>query len=377
MKIIADSDIPFIEDAFKEFGDIITVPGIEINNNLIKDASILIVRSITRVNEDLLKNTRIKFVGTTSPDTDHIDTHYLSENFIGFANAPGSNAESVAEYVISAVLALIDNKNIPFNEYTIGVIGVGKVGSRVLEKCTTLGIRCLLNDPFKERQTQSYIYLTLDEVLKKSDIITLHVPFTTTEPDQTHHLVNAEFLNKMKDGALFINTSNSNVINEEQFCRTAPGKLKGVAIDTWETDPHINLELLKITNIATPHIAGCSYISNVIGTGMIHAAACAYFFKEPSWDFDRVIEQLPCKTIQISNTKNPIPEAIAKTYLIFDDDKMFRSISTINQSEQGQYFNNLRKNYPGRNSFSLCKIKSDDLTLDTVEWLAQLGFRIW
>ena len=377
MKIVADSEIPFIEDAFKEFGDVITVSGHKIKNDLIKEASILIVRTTTRVNEELLKDTGIKFVGSATVSTDHIDTNYLSENFIGFANAPGSNAEAVAEYVISAVIALINTDKKSFNEYTMGIIGVGNVGSQVIEKCTALGIRCLLNDPPKERLTQSYVYLPLDEVLKKSDIITLHVPFTTEGPDYTSNLVNTEFLNKMKDGALFINTSSAKVINEEEFLTVAPGKLKGIVIDVWETEPEINPELLKIANISTPHIAGSSYISSIRGTGMIYDAACAFFFKESKWDIDSIIERQKYKTIQISDTQNPVSEAISKAYPILEDDKMLRGIINIEPSKQGQYFNNLQKNYSRKDSFSLCKIKSDDLTLDKVEWLAQLGFRFW
>jgi erythronate-4-phosphate dehydrogenase len=377
MKIIADLDIPYIEDAFKEFGDVITVPGHEISNDLIKDASILIIKENTLVNEELLKDTVIKFIGSATVNTDHVDIDYLSNNFIGFASAPGSNAESVAEYVISAVIALTNANKKPFNEYTMGIIGVGNVGSRVLEKCTTLGIRCIINDPPKEKITQSYFYLPLDEVLEKSDIITLHVPFTEEEPDQTYNLVNSEFLKKMKDGALFINTSSAKVINEEEFLRVAPDKLNGIALDVWETEPEINLELLKIANIATPHIAGSSYISTVIGTGMVHSAACAFFFKEPEWDLDRIIEQLKCKTIQISNTQDPVSEIISKAYPILEDDKILRDIINIEKSEQRKFFDNLRNTYSRRDSFSLCKIKSDDLTLSTVEWLAKLGFRIW
>ncbi|MFW6221718.1 MAG: NAD(P)-dependent oxidoreductase, partial [Fibrobacterota bacterium] len=189
MVVIADSSIPFVEEAFADFGEVRTMPGRDITSQQLKEATILLVRSITTVDKNLLEGTGVKFVATATIGTDHIDTAYLAENNIGFAYAPGSNAESVAEYITAALFELTQARGRKLNELALGIVGCGNIGSRVFRHAQALGMHCLLNDPPKKRISGSISYLPLEKVLRESDIVSLHVPLNMHGSDATYHMV--------------------------------------------------------------------------------------------------------------------------------------------------------------------------------------------
>lgn len=206
MKIIADENIPFVAECFSSIGDVEPVLGREITLSLVGDADILLVRSITKVNSDLLAGSKVRFVGTATIGFDHIDVEYLKKNNIGFASAPGSNANSAAEYVIAAILEIGQKHKINLEGKSIGIIGVGNVGSRVAKKCAALGMKVYLNDPPLQRQTSDAKYLPI-EGLFDCDFITLHTPLTSEGIDKTFHLANDTFFKSLKTESVFINTS--------------------------------------------------------------------------------------------------------------------------------------------------------------------------
>ena len=376
MKVVADADIPYVKEAFICFGRVVTTPAEEITNKLLKDASILLVRSTTKVDGELLDGTAVKFVATATSGTDHIDTTYLKNERIGFASAPGSNADSVAEYVVSALLHLANEKKRKLADCTIGIIGVGNVGSKVLDRVAALGMRYLLNDPPKKLMTNNSVYLSLDEILSESDMVTLHVPLTMEGPDSTYHMVDREFIDGMKDGAFLINTSRGKVIEEEQFCECAPDKLSGIVIDVWETEPAVNSELLEIADIATPHIAGYSYDGKIKGTRMIYDSACAFFFKDKVWNENEIIKKLSGDKIDIIKSKNPVLSAVQKAYSIAEDDIELRKIIKLEYNKKADYFEKLRKNYPKRLEFSHYKIKTGKISDNDKDILVKLGFNL-
>ena len=376
MKVVADTDIPYVKEAFVEFGRVVAVPALKITKELCKDASILLVRSATKVEGELLEGTTVKFVATATTGTDHIDTVYLEKENIGFANAPGSNANSVAEYIVSALLHHADEKQYNLGDCSIGIIGVGNVGSKVLNKVQTLGMHCLLNDPPKKRVTDGSIYLPLDDVLRESDIITLHVPLIMEGPDSTYHMVDRDFITKMKDGALLINTSRGKVVDEEQLCEIAKDTLSGIVIDVWENEPNINNNLLELADIATPHIAGYSCDGKIKGTGMIHESACAFFFKDKLWDENAIVEKLSGGNIDIIKSKNPVFNAVQKAYSITEDDKLFRKILELEYNKKADYFDTIRKSYPKRLEFSHFKIKAEGISNSDKNILSNLGFNL-
>ena len=197
MKIVADANIPFVQECFSSIGEVQVIDGREITPDIVSDADILLVRSITPVGADLLGNSKVRFVATATIGFDHIDIDFLQQNNIGFASAPGSNANSAAEYVIAGLLEAAQNCEINLEGKSIGVIGVGNVGSRVAKKCAALGMRIYLNDPPLQRQTGDVKYLELKE-LYDCDFITIHTPLTFEGVDKTHHLANEKFFKSIK-----------------------------------------------------------------------------------------------------------------------------------------------------------------------------------
>ncbi|MFH1613417.1 MAG: 4-phosphoerythronate dehydrogenase [bacterium] len=380
MFIVADENIPYVKEAFKNIGEIHLLSGRKISSNILNKADILLVRSITKVNKDLLDKTSVKFVGTATIGTDHIDTEYLSKQNIAFASAPGSNANSVAEYFLSALMALSKKFQIDLSTKTVGIIGIGNVGSKVIEKAKALGMQILQNDPPLFRKTKNPYFLPLDEIFK-ADIITLHVPLIMEGIDKTYHLVNDLFLSKMKKGSILINTCRGKVIEEESLLNALKTKhLKGVVLDVWNNEPKINLELLNLVDIGTPHIAGYSLDGKVKGTEMLYNAVCDYFQIPKQWNPWLTLPSQNIQKITIENTLKThfeiIQEVILKAYNILEDDQNLRKISEYSLEKQGEYFDNLRKKYPIRREFKNINIHFQNDFLRVKNILGKLEFKI-
>ncbi len=373
MKVVADTEIPFVKEAFSEFGYVLTVPGREISKEMLEDVSILIIRSVTKVNKDLLEGTPVKFVGTTTSGIDHVDTEYLAENSIGFASAPGSNAQSVAEYVISSLLHIENEKKINLDDMKLGIIGVGNVGTKVFKMAKALGIRCLMNDPPKKRLTGSEFYRPLDEVLEQSDIITIHVPLITEGQDKTLNMINNDFVSQLKDGVILINTSRGKIA-DEKIIGEMIHKFNGLVFDVWANEPDINSDLLNLVDIGTPHIAGYSYNAKLNGVDTIFNAACAFFFKEGKWSKERILDKMKRKSIDLNDDENKIYKAVQSAYPIMNDYNNFIKILKMDEKKRGVYFDELRKKYYKRMEFSCSNINSDKIKVQEMEILSGLGF---
>jgi erythronate-4-phosphate dehydrogenase len=350
MKIVADANIPVLDQTFCRLGDVVRVDGREITRDIVADADMLLVRSVTPVDKELLEGSSVRFVGTATIGTDHVNLGYLREQSIGFASAPGSNARSVAEYVICAILWLCSRKHIDLTKAVLGIVGVGSVGSGVLHLARALGITCLLNDPPLQRRSGSGAYISLAQVLAESDIITVHVPLTSEGGDRTLHMVDRNFSGAMKSGAILINSSRGKVVHENSLKKNA-GRLGGIVLDVWESEPDIDLETLDLADIATPHIAGYSFDGKLKGTEMVYHAACAFLFKKAEWSMDLFRRNETRDTINLRGSKNPILDAVTAAYPIMEDDARLRKIKSRDASQRGRYFDELRKNYPQRREF--------------------------
>ena len=186
MRIVADENIPFVAECFSSIGEVEVVPGREITPSVVGDADILLVRSVTQVDSDLLAESGVSFVGSATIGFEHIAIDFLREHNIGFASAPGSNANSAAEYVIAALLSVAKKHKIQLEGMSLGIVGVGNVGSRVERKAKGLGMKVLLNDPPLQRETCDVKYLPLEELFE-CDFITLHTPLTFEGKDKTFH----------------------------------------------------------------------------------------------------------------------------------------------------------------------------------------------
>ena len=288
MEIVADQNIPHIEDAFKDLGNVNLYPGREITNNLLTDCDCLLVRTVTRVDELLLKKTAVKFVGSATIGTDHIDTNYLSRQNIGFSNAAGCNAEAASEYVISGLFALSARKGFDPFRLKAGIIGFGNVGSRLFQKLTTLGVDCLVCDPLIDQHQYPEIqFADIDKIIEECDLISLHVPLTNSQTSNhpTYHLFDKWRLQQLKQNSVLINAARGEVIDNNALLALLTSRNDlSVFLDTWENEPDINLKLLDKVDLATPHIAGYSVEGRLRGTQMILNAASSFFDLSANWN---------------------------------------------------------------------------------------------
>ncbi len=382
MKVVADENIPFVREVFSQFGTIVTASGREISPELVRDADILLVRSITKVDRKLLEGSRVKFVASATIGTDHVDEAYLRKKSMGFANAPGSNANSVAEYIFAALFDLAVQWGWKLSEKTLGVVGVGHIGSKVAARAKALGMAVLENDPPLARQSGDPRFLPLEDVLLGADILTLHVPLTESGPDKTVHLINAKNLHTLKPGALVINASRGPVVDNDalkNWLEREKGKAAAL-LDVWENEPTIDTELLRRVAIGTPHIAGYSLDGKINGVRMIYEAACAYFGEKPIVDPGSLLPDPPVPNVAIEASQKDdealIHAVMKRVYDIREDDKRLRKVIDLSSDERGNYFDSLRKNYPIRREFLNTLVQVKNATLQQREKLKTLGFAV-
>jgi len=352
MNLIIDENIAYAREAFSHFGKVNLVDGRTLSNKDVKNADALIIRSITRVDEELLNKSKVRFVGTATIGTDHIDLDYLQSKNISFAGAKGSNADSVAEYVFAALLKVVSNKNISLIEKTIGVVGIGNIGSRVVRLAESLGMKVLKNDPPLERKSVGKNYVSLKEILN-TDIITLHVPLSFEGYDKTYHLLNEYNLRKIKKDAIIINTSRGAVIDNTSLLNESIRKDFNLILDVWEDEPLVNINLLAKTKIASAHIAGYSFEGKVNGTKMIYDALCRFTNTKPEWLPELpLIERRELELSDCSSDEEKLYKLFSSIYKIEEDDARLREISNYKMNDQAGYFDLLRKTYPIRREFS-------------------------
>ena len=318
------------DQIFSEFGEVVTLPGRQISNESLQDCDALIVRSRTRVDEELLRNSKIHFVGSTVAGLDHIDQPYLEDNAITLSSAQGCNANAVAEYVISAIANLSHDYNFKLSGRTLGIIGVGNVGRRLDLKAKQLGIKTLLNDPPRESAEGSEHFVSLEEALG-ADIVTFHTPLTFSGIYSTHNLLDSHNFNHIKKDAIIINAARGGIINELIWEKTPT---KANIIDCWENEPNINPTLQKSAYWATPHIAGHSIDAKFMGSFMIYKDLCKYI-KKPLNDN---IEHLINPELRIIRENN-LHKTLNSIYSFQADDKAIQDISN---------FEDYRRNYPER-----------------------------
>ncbi len=373
MKIIADENIPFVEEFFGELGEITRLPGRKMTCLDVKDADILLVRSVTGVNKNLLEQSAVKFVGTCTIGVDHLDIPYLTEQGIHFSNAPGSNANSVVEYVYAALSQL----GVSVGNKTVGIIGCGNVGGLLHKRLKVLGVSCRCYDPFLNLD-QNADLTTLEEVLQ-CDIISMHTPLTTTGPHPSKHLISLPELRQLKAGAVLLNCGRGAVLDNQALLTVLNERDDlSVVLDVWEPEPNISLALFDKVKIGTPHIAGYSYDGKIKGTAMIYQAYCEYAGIKPSIALLDVIPKVenPEKELQATGVEQKrIDQLILQTYNISDDDARLRALAEGDDESFAAGFDLLRKQYPIRREFSNFNVAGDVDTL-LAEKIIALGFTI-
>lgn len=380
LKIVADCNIPFVKECFCSIGEVRTYSGRELCREVAAGADVLLVRSVTKVGEDLLAGSNVKFVGTATIGQEHVDSEYLEAEGTGFASAPGSNANSVAEYVVAALLAVARKHRFELAGKSIGIVGVGNVGRLVEAKVKALGMEVMLNDPPLQRQTGDVKYLPLEK-LYGCDFITLHTPLTFEGEDKTYHLVDTAFFNSLKRGAGFINTSRGGVVDTEALKGAMlEGKLDSVMLDVWENEPNIDNWLLRKVDISTPHIAGYSLDGKVGGMMMVYRGVCEYFDLPIEYDVEDFLPVPDVDMIEVGadfdSEQELLHKAVQQVYVINRDDFNTREILLVPEGERGEFFDDLRKNYPVRREFQNTRVvltKGDESLRGK---LSGIGFKV-
>lgn len=379
MKIVIDENVLLGKETFSLIGEVIPVPGRAITPEVVKDADILVVRSVTKVDERLLLKSNVKFVGSATAGIDHVDTEYLNGRGIGFASAPGSNSNSVAEYVISALLLLDRKEKISIDELSLGVVGVGNVGSKVVKKAEGLGVKVLQNDPPLFRETKDKVFLGLDELMN-CDVITLHVPLSLSGVDRTLKLFDEGRLHKMKKGSVLINTSRGKVVVGSALkSALQKGNLSGAILDVWEKEPDIDKELLELVDIGTSHIAGYSYDGKVKGTKMVFDAICEFFSIDKGWEVELPLPEVSYAEMTVSENEKfteVLADVVFRVYDIKKDDGYMRKILTLEGKEKKDFFDGLRKNYRIRREFFNTRLKLHTKEENLKNSFRALGFYV-
>ncbi len=380
MKIVVDADIPFVQSVFGDLGEVRTLDVTEISRATVRDADVLIVRSESKVTRDLLEGSGVRFVGTATIGSDHVDLQYLREKSIGFANAPGSNANAVAEFVIAALLLISQRRGFALKGKTLGVVGVGNIGSRVVKMAKAMGMQVLENDPPLARVTRESRFLSLGSLIE-ADVVTLHVPLTMDGEDATYHLFDRAPLSNMKPGSILVNTSRGGVVETTALkAALAGGNLAGAVLDVWENEPAIDVELLSITTLGTPHVAGYSLEGKVNATMMIYQAVCRHFGLSPKQDVraersrpEHLRIQIPA---DVADAEDVIRTSVSQCYAIEQDDVRLRAVLSMREEERSEYFTRLRFEYPLRREFSNVIVILPYVNEPVGDILKSLGFLV-
>jgi erythronate-4-phosphate dehydrogenase len=272
LKLVVDDKIPYVSDFFTSCDEIIYLPGEKITREDLFDADMLLTRTVTTVDTALLNNTAVKFVGTATTGTDHIDVKWLLDHHIAFATSAGANAQAVAEYMICCIAALIKQDKLHAH-HVAGIIGCGRIGHMVATILQTLGFDVMCYDPLLTEKPD-FNFVSLEQLISASDFISIHTPLTKTGLHSTFHMIDQTLLQQMKPNTVLCNTARGSVIDQTALLQTHNLTL---CLDVWEHEPHISLELLHKAFIGTPHIAGYSIQAKYRATQMVYESAADFF----------------------------------------------------------------------------------------------------
>ena len=363
MKIVADIDVPFLTGVFEPYAEVVYKKGLEICREDVIDADVLVTRTRTRCDAALLEGTAVKMIATATIGMDHIDLDYCRCHGIEVTNAAGCNAGGVMQYVFSALYGVAARKGIKIDGSTIGIIGVGQVGSKVEAMAEYLGFRILRCDPPRAKAEGPEGFCSLEHLLTESDVVTLHVPLD----DMTRGMANADFFTLMKPGSIFINAARGEVVNEQALIEAAP-KFGAIVIDTWNNEPDVNEELVDMVDIATPHIAGYTYQGKQNGTALAVRAIARHFGIENLYDFypEADVEGHEPVLLDLKGkTHGEIAAVFQYNYPIFTDDFRFRM--------EPHHFEKLRTEYQYRREIIYTNTQTNMFTKEDIAQIEQRG----
>jgi len=381
MKIVCATSVLQAEEAFSTLGESVLIPDHEIGPDLVSDADALIVRTRTPVNEALLSDSRVAFVGSATAGIEHMDLAFLEAAEIAWCAAPGCNANSVAEYVIAALIELTRRHGLTLEHLTFGAVGVGHVGSKVVDKVEKLGLRVIKNDPPFQQATGAADYEPLSTVLREADVISLHVPLVRNGPWPTWHMANHRFFESVRPDCMFINTARGEVMDSEAVRYSLQhGALTGTAIDVWENEPYYASELAAEVDIATPHIAGLSLEGRLNGTWAVYHEACVFFERPPTWSPESMLAAHPAADLELDANgrldEELLMELVRHAYDVTKDDDRIRAGLKLDREKRAQQFVAARVDYPFRREFPAFTVRLQNASDSLLEKAKGLGFDV-
>ena len=370
--VVIDNKIPFIKGVLEPYADVVYAEGSDIDAQIVSKADALVVRTRTRCNESLLKHSPVKFIATATIGTDHIDTNYCDAHSIYWTNAAGCNSGSVYQYIASVLAWFVREKQYDLSALTMGVVGCGHVGSKVVRLGQLLGMKVLINDP-PLQSTKDGDFVALDYLLQHADVVTLHTPLTRTGIDKTFHLIDKDKLRLIKPTAWLINSSRGEVVDGEALLKALNDKtIQGSILDVWEHEPAISSDLLNKVTLGTPHIAGYSADGKATATAM-SVQAFSRFFDLPlnSWLPASIPLPQHSMTIRIDAAEKSLSqifaEAVWPTYAIVDDNNRLRTSIAGFELQRGSY--------PIRREFQAYTIELANGNPQLADFLTDLGFK--
>ncbi|MCK8044030.1 4-phosphoerythronate dehydrogenase [Shewanella sp. 1CM18E] len=371
MKILADENMPYVKQLFADLGSIEAVNGRELTAEQVQDADVLLVRSVTQVNPELLAlNSKLKFVGSATIGTDHIDVDFLASRNIPFSNAPGCNATAVGEFAFIAMLELAQRFDSPLQGKVVGIVGAGNTGTAVAKCLEAYGISVLLCDPLLEQSGDERDFVTLDALIAQSDVISLHVPITKQGEHKTWYLFDEQRLNSLKQDTWLLNCCRGEVIDNRALIKFKQQRddVK-VVLDVWEGEPNPMAELVPYIEFCTPHIAGYSLEGKARGTYMLYQQLSKVLNIAADKQMDSLLPSLWSEQVSVAEMSNEraLLQLARFVYDLRDDDELFRK-----QFLNPLGFDQMRKNHTHRREFSALKVGNTGQT--DVNWLSNLGF---
>mgnify|MGYP003651839722 FL=1 len=359
MKLVIDANIPAAEHCFGHFGSLTRVPGREINTAHLQDADALIVRSITQVNDKLLADSAVRFVGTCTIGTDHIDQAALAQRDIAFASAPGCNAEAVVDYVLSSLLTQAERDGWSLSERTVGIVGAGNVGSRLQARLTAMGVATLVCDPPRADEEPEVGFYSLDALIERCDVLCLHTPLTREGPHATYQLLNAQRIEELAPGSVLLNAGRGDCVDGLALRSRLAGKGDISAIlDVWEEEPDIDAGLRDLVSLATPHIAGHSLDGKLRGTWMIQQAIARHCGQPSELTFADICPPPALASLHLQHALPPEDALRLCMRAVYDVRRDHDALQRQTQHHgMRKGFDDCRANYPLRREFATLSVQ--------------------
>nr|AAS47546.1 putative erythrose 4-phosphate dehydrogenase [symbiont bacterium of Paederus fuscipes] len=380
MRILADENIPLVDAFFSDQGSIRRLPGRVIDRSALVNTDVLLVRSLTDVNHALLEGSPVRFVGTCTIGTDHLDLDYLAKAGIAWSNAPGCNARGVVDYVLGCLLTLAESRGARLAERTYGVVGAGQVGRCLIKVLRSLGWKVLVCDSPRQARELEGDFVSLDHLLAETNVISLHTPLIHDGKYPTHHLLDTKRLATLQPGTWLINASRGAVIDSQALRQClATGIDLEVVLDVWEGEPEVDVELAEHCLIATPHIAGYSLEGKLRGTAQVYRAFCAWYDIAPSVSLEQVLPEPWLAGLCLNASCDPDWALAMLCRAVYDprrDDAAFRRSLAGDTVTRRSAFDALRKHYPPRREITSLRVTVADRRPELLQLVQALGAQL-